>query len=254
MKYIRFSFNQEEMFGMLEGELITRLDDDFLNNTFNLTEETYKLSNVEILPPIENPGKVVLIGLNYSEHAKERGKTVPDEPMFFMVSPTAISGHQDTIKLPSSQNQIDYEAELAIVIGKESRNVKKKDALSNIFGYTCANDISDRTLQKKDVQFTRAKSFSTFKPIGPVIETDLNPDDLKISLSLNGDIKQDSTTKDMIFNTSQIVEHVTKVMTLYPGDIILTGTPSGVGPLQSGDNVEVEIEGIGKLSNYVGLE
>lgn len=250
MKYIRFAVNGTQKNGIVEGNKIVELKHDFLVDAKERTGNEYARDDVTVLPPVM-PGKVVAIGLNYVKHAEEVNKKLPEEPMMFMVSPSAVIGHQDTIKLPTLEHRIDYEAELAIVIGKRAKFVKKENALDYIFGYTCGNDVSDRVLQKKDIQYTRAKSFHTFKPLGPVIETDLNPNEVDIKLTLNGDVRQHSNTNDLIFKVEEIVEAVTAVMTLEPGDVIFTGTPSGVGPLKPGDEIEIEIENIGTLYNRV---
>ncbi|ASK62559.1 hypothetical protein CFK37_10565 [Virgibacillus phasianinus] len=251
MKYIRFQYNDEVMYGTLANEQITKLSGDFLDKRAVPLDETYDLNDVKVLSPV-NPGKMVAIGLNYEEHAKEQKKPIPEEPMMFMVSPTAVINDDEEILLPTTDRLIEFEAELAVVIGTKAKNVKKQDALSYVFGYTCANDVSDRDLQKKDGQYTRAKSFDTFKPLGPVIATELNPNNLNISLESNGEVRQNSNTSDLIHDVESVIEHVTEVMTLYPGDVLLTGTPSGVGALRSGDRIEIEIEGIGKLKNQVG--
>ncbi|WP_373893550.1 fumarylacetoacetate hydrolase family protein [Virgibacillus natechei] len=250
MKYLRFYKNGEVKYGLLEEDTITELNGNFLSGKVEQLDSKYNLSEVKLLPPVE-PGKIIAVGLNYSSHAKEMGRDIPDEPMIFMVSPTAIIGNDDYVSLPNINHKTDYEAELAVVIGKKAKDVKRDKALPYVYGYTCANDISDRDLQKKDVQFTRAKSYDTFKPLGPVISTNIDGDNANISLSINGVIKQQSNTEDFIHNVSALIEEITKVMTLYPGDVILTGTPSGVGSLKPGDNIELHIEGIGTLRNKV---
>ncbi|MBG9657916.1 fumarylacetoacetate hydrolase family protein [Cytobacillus firmus] len=250
MKYVRFTKNNQNLFGVLEGETITQLDGDFLSGTAKSTGNTFHLEEVTLLAPVD-PRQVVAIGLNYALHAEESGKPIPDEPMMFMVSPTSVVADGDEIILPNLEHRIDYEAELAIVIGKQVKNVQKEEALDYVFGYTACNDVSDRNLQKKDGQFTRAKSFATFKPLGPVIETDLNPNNIEIKLTVNGEVRQHSNTDDLIHDIESLIVKVTEVMTLNPGDIIITGTPSGVGPLKPGDDVVLEIEGIGQLRNKV---
>jgi len=250
MKYVRFAKNEETLFGILEGETIKQLDGDFLTGHAELTGDVYSLSDVKLLAPV-NPVQVVAIGLNYALHAEEKGKGIPDEPMMFMVSPTSIIADGEDIVLPNLEHLTEFEAELAIVMGKQAKDVKKEEALEYVFGYTLCNDVSDRNLQKKDGQFTRAKSYPTFKPLGPVIETEIDPNNVAIRLTVNGEIKQDSNTNDLIHNVESMIESVTEVMTLNPGDIIITGTPSGVGPLTPGDEVVLEIEGIGKLTNGV---
>lgn len=250
MKYVRFSANNEVMYGVVDGEIITQLDSDFIKGSAKKVDITFNLADVKLLAPVE-PGQVVAIGLNYRGHAEEVGKAIPEEPMMFMVSPTAVIGEGDEINLRNPDNRTDYEAEIAIVIGKQASNVSREDALSYVFGYTCCNDVSDRVLQKKDGQYTRAKSFPTYKPLGPVIATDIDSNNVEIKLTVNGEVKQNSNTNDLIHDIQNVVVKVTEVMTLNPGDIIITGTPAGVGPLNSGDEVVLEIEGIGKLTNSV---
>jgi len=250
MKYIRFFADGAEKYGFVTGEEITELKENFLLNTTDTTGEIYHLSDVTVLPPV-NPGKVIVIGLNYVKHAEEVNMPLPDEPMMFMVSPTAIVGHMEEIAIPFLEHKTDFEAELTVVIGEEASHVRAENALDYVFGYTIANDVSDRHLQQKDGQFTRAKSFATFKPLGPVIRTGINPNNLSIQLTQNGKVKQASNTSDFVFTVEEIIQEVTKVMTLFPGDIILTGTPSGVDAMKPGDIIDIEIEGIGKLTNQV---
>jgi 2-keto-4-pentenoate hydratase/2-oxohepta-3-ene-1,7-dioic acid hydratase in catechol pathway len=252
MKYVRFSINDQVMFGVLDGDQVHQLDGDFLKAGTKRTDTVFSLSEVKLLPPVK-PGKMIAIGLNYALHAEESGKPLPEEPMIFMVSPSAVIGEGEEIILPYLDHRIDYEAELAVVIGRTANKVSKDEALSYVFGYTCCNDVSDRDLQKKDGQFTRAKSFSTYKPLGPLIETDLNPNNLDISLTINGQVRQHSNTNDLIHNVESLIVTVTEVMTLEPGDTIITGTPSGVGPLKPGDEIKLEIEGIGTLTNFVAV-
>ncbi len=197
------------------------------------------------------PTKIICVGLNYIDHAKELNMEIPKEPIIFLKPTSAIIYNNDTIVRPKISKRVDYEVELAIVIGKECKNVKKEDAMEHIKGYTILNDVTARDLQEKDGQWTRAKSFDTFCPIGPKIVSDLDPHDLDIQLRLNGEVKQKSNTKNMIFKVDELVEFVSSIMRLYPGDIISTGTHPGVGQLEKGDIVEAEIEGIGILKNYV---
>ena len=217
---------------------------------FEVAESTLTRADVQLLAPV-HPRKLVCVGLNYALHAKECNLPLPDEPMIFMCSPAAAIADGDAIRLDSAEDRIEFEAEIAIVVGKRAKDVSKADARNFILGYTCANDVSNRDLQKKDGQFTRAKSFDTYKPIGPWIETELDPSNLAIKLWQNGELRQSSTTSDMIFSTDTVFEFISHIMTLEPGDIILTGTPSGIAPMRSGDSIEVEIEGIGRLTNTV---
>jgi len=250
MKYIRFSVDGQEKFGKLSGNEIIELKENFIDNQTDETGQVFSLQDVKVLPPVD-PGKVIIIGLNYKKHAEEMAMELPDEPMMFMVSPTSIIGHNDQIKIPFPEHNTHYEAELTIVIGKDAHHVSEKNALDYVFGYTIANDVSDRDLQAKDGQFTRAKSYDTFKPLGPVVSTGIDPNNLSIRLKQNGVLKQNSNTNDFVFPVEHIVQEVSKVMTLHPGDIILTGTPSGVDSMNLGDIIEIEIEGTGKLVNQV---
>jgi len=197
------------------------------------------------------PTKIVCVGRNYAEHAKELGNEAPTEPILFLKPPSALLAPGGTIVRPAASNRVDHEGELAIVIGKTAKNVKRADWRDYVRGFTCANDVTARDLQKKDVQFTRGKGFDTFCPVGPHIETDLDVSSLRVTTRVNGQTRQDGNTNQMIFDCGFLIEFISAIMTLVPGDLILTGTPAGVGPLESGDTVEVEIEGIGVLRNDV---
>jgi 2-keto-4-pentenoate hydratase/2-oxohepta-3-ene-1,7-dioic acid hydratase in catechol pathway len=197
------------------------------------------------------PSKIVAIGVNYRAHAEEMGKTPPAEPLMFLKAPSAMVGPGGAIALPRGYDRIDYEAELGVVIGERVRDVEPRRALDTVLGYTCINDVTVRDLQKRDVQYTRAKGFDTFCPIGPRVVGGLDPSDLRIASRVNGETRQDSRTSDLIFSVPDLISFISKVMTLEPGDVIATGTPSGVGPLSPGDRVEIEIEGIGVLENPV---
>ena len=198
-----------------------------------------------------NPTKIILAGLNYRDHAKEMKMKIPKEPVIFLKPATTLIGHQDEIIYPPGVKRLDYEAELAVVIKKRARNVSLQQAKEYILGYTCLNDVTARDLQKKDGQWTRAKSFDSFCPVGPCLATDLDTSDLRIQAYLNGKLKQDSTTSQLIFSVEYLVFFVSKIMTLLPGDIISTGTPPGTSPMHPGDTIEVKIEGVGTLRNYV---
>ncbi len=204
----------------------------------------------QLLPPV-TPSKIIAVGRNYAEHAKELGNEAPLEPIIFLKAPTTLLAPGGTIVRPPISERVDFEGELAMVIAREARNVPRAQWRDYVRGFTCANDVTARDLQKKDVQFTRAKSFDTFCPLGPCIETDLDPSHLRLQTRVNGHTKQDASTSQMIFPCDILIEFITAVMTLLPGDVILTGTPAGVGPLAAGDVVEVEIEGIGTLRNVV---
>ncbi|HPT37945.1 MAG TPA: fumarylacetoacetate hydrolase family protein [Methanothrix sp.] len=211
--------------------------------------EVLSLEDVTLLPPSQ-PSKIVCVGLNYVKHAQELKMPLPDEPILFLKPPSAILAPGGQIVYPSSSIQVDYEGELAFVIGKRCRNVSADEAEKYILGYTCFNDVTARDLQRKDGQWTRAKSFDTFAPFGPWIGK-IDPSDADIKTRVNGKLVQDSNTSDLIFSVPRLVQFISAVMTLEPGDVIATGTPPGVGQLQKGDLVEVEIEGIGVLKNSV---
>lgn len=249
MKIVKYRRHEVVSYGVVEGTDILRIEGSIFGQ-YRITDDRNPLDQVQLLAPVI-PGKLIAIGLNYKKHAEEVNKPLPDEPMMFLVSPTAVIGPNEDIQLKNPENRTEHEGELAVVIGKRADRVSAGDALQYVLGYTCCNDISDRVLQKKDGQFTRAKSFATYKPLGPVIATDIDPDRAPIRVLVNGEIRQDSNTSDMIFNTAEIISFVSHVMTLEPGDVIITGTPFGVAPLHSGDTVEVRIEGIGSLTNKV---
>ena len=205
----------------------------------------------ERLPPVL-PSKIVAIGLNYRDHAAEQGKAVPAEPMMFLKPPTAVIGPGEAIVIPRWAGRIDHEAEVGVVIGRRARHVSEADALTCVFGVTCVNDVTARDLQKKDVQYTRAKGFDTFAPIGPCIATGLDlGSPIGIEGLVNGEVRQSSSTGDLIFSIPKLISHISAVMTLLPGDIVSTGTPAGIGPLKPGDLVTVKVEGVGELTNPV---
>jgi len=215
-----------------------------------LTGERWALPDVRLLAPIL-PSKVVAIGKNYAEHAREMGGEAPESPLIFLKPSTSVIGTGDVIRLPVDSTHIDYEGELAVVIGRPAKDVPREHALSVILGYTVGNDVTARDHQREDVQFTRGKGHDSFCPIGPWIETELDPSDLRVTTSVNGEIKQDGRTSQMIHDIATQIAFMSHVMTLLPGDVILTGTPAGVGPIVAGDTVTVEVEGIGALTNGV---
>ncbi|WP_031479553.1 fumarylacetoacetate hydrolase family protein [Maridesulfovibrio frigidus] len=205
-----------------------------------------------IILPIVVPSKIICVGLNYKEHAKELNMDMPKEPMIFFKPPSAIIGNRDNIVLPSMSEHVDYEGELAVVIGQTGKNITPENAHKHIFGYTCANDVTARDLQKKDKLFARAKGFDTFAPIGPSIETSIpDPSSLTLRTIVNGKVRQEGKTSDMIYTPAELISFISRIMTIAPGDIILTGTPPGIGPLTAGDEVQVDIEGVGILTNSV---
>jgi len=241
MKIYRFLHNGSPAIGVADGEHLFRYDGaDALHLGARVDEPPLRLDSLRLLPPVA-PSKIVAVGRNYADHAKELGNEAPAEPILFLKPPSALLPPDGTIVRPPQSQRVDFEGELAIVIG---------DA-GSVLGYTCANDVTARDLQKKDVQFTRAKSFDTFLPLGPCIATDVAPNDLRISTRVNGETRQDGRTSMMVFDCAFLIAYISSVMTLLPGDVILTGTPAGVGPLAAGDVVEVSIEGIGVLRNVV---
>jgi 2-keto-4-pentenoate hydratase/2-oxohepta-3-ene-1,7-dioic acid hydratase in catechol pathway len=197
------------------------------------------------------PTKIVLVGLNYKDHAKELGMPIPDEPILFLKPPTTLIGHEEHIRYPSQSTRVDYEAELAVIIKDRCKDLEPEEVMDHVEGFTCLNDVTARDIQKKEIQWTRAKSFDTFCPIGPHIVDTIDPNDVTIQSFLNGELKQDSHTSNFIFTTEELISFISHVMTLMPGDIIATGTPSGVGALNKGDTIEIVIERIGTLRNYV---
>lgn len=249
MKLVRFLYRGTPKWGRLNRDTVTFIRGEPFKG-IDLSKKKVSLKNVKLLAPAK-ASKVVLVGLNYRDHAEELKMKVPAEPILFLKPPTAVIGPNEKIKYPKVTKRLDYEAELALVIKKNCKDVSPKKVFQYILGYTCLNDVTARDLQKRDGQWTRAKSFDTFCPLGPCLETELDPANLKISLYLNGKLKQESSTSNFIFSVDYLVSFISKVMTLFAGDVISTGTPSGIGPMQKGDKVEVEIEGIGRLSNYV---
>lgn len=249
MKFLRFQYNNKTRYGFIEDNRIIEVSaEDYLSDNHKGLRKCPV--NVKILPPV-NPSKIICVGLNYKDHADELGMEIPEEPIIFLKPPSSIIGDGEFIIYPSMSREVDYEVELAAVISKEAKNVGREDAEDFIAGYTILNDVTARDLQRKDGQWTRAKSFDTFCPIGPWIETDINPHELEISLHLNGELRQYSNTQNMIFDVYELVEFVSNIMTLEKGDIIATGTPPGVGSMKPGDEIEASIEGIGTLKNKV---
>ena len=240
-KPARWGWLSDEKIGNLEGSPF---------DTYRRKEPRLRLENVQLLPPAE-PSKIVCIGRNYAAHAAEHGAEVPELPLIFLKPPSALIAHGQTIFLPPQSRQVEHEAELAVVIGESARRVTPESASRHILGYTIANDVTARDLQHSDGQWTRGKGFDTFCPLGPWIETDLDPAALMVSCTVNGQLRQMASTRDLVFRIPNLIAFISAVMTLEPGDLILTGTPSGVGPLLDGDQVEVEIEKIGKLSNPI---
>jgi 2-keto-4-pentenoate hydratase/2-oxohepta-3-ene-1,7-dioic acid hydratase in catechol pathway len=251
MRLVRFRYGDRIATGAVDegSQTIRVLAGTFFEQPLPTGEEV-PLDDVRLLAPVL-PSKIVCLGKNYAAHAAEFGGDVPDEPLLFLKPSTAVIGPADTIPLPSISNRVDYEGELAVVIGRLARSVRAEEAFRFILGYTCANDVTLRDLQKKDAQWTRAKGFDSSCPLGPWIETDLDPNDVRIETRLNGDTRQSATTAEMVFGVATVIEYITTLMTLLPGDVVLTGTPEGVGKLEPGDRVEVEVDGVGVLANPV---
>ena len=233
---------------VVEGEIFRAHGDIFGSPTYDKKPTPSK--GLKLLTPVA-PSKLIAIGLNYADHAREQNKPLPKEPLFWLKAPTSLIPDGAKIEIPFPDHRTDFEAELTIVIGRRARNVSPTAASRHIFGYTSAQDISDRTIQNSESQYARAKSFDTFTPLGPYMETNLDPRSLTIQLFQNGQLRQNSTTSQLIFNPFQIVSFVSTNLTLLPGDVILTGTPSGVGPIRSGDKLEVRIQGLSPLVNSV---
>lgn len=250
MKFVRFLWREEVCFGEVEGENVFILDRSFLDEGYKRTEEAAKLKEVKLLTPVQ-PSKIICIGLNYAKHIEELGHTLHEDPVIFLKPLTTLIGPEEEIILPKMSHQVEYEAELVVVVGKTLKDVPEDHVLDSIFGYTCGNDVTARDLQRKDGQWTRSKGFDTFCPIGPCIVTDLDPSNLDICSVLNGNVKQSSNTEYFINSVPKLVSYISQIMTLYPGDIIMTGTPEGVGPMSSGDNISIQIKGIGELHNTV---
>lgn len=205
-----------------------------------------------VLAPVV-PSKIVCVGLNYRDHAAEQGKPLPVEPLLFLKPSTAVVDPGGCIELPSGVGRVDHEAELAVVIGRRATRVAEADAMGHVLGLTCMNDVTARDLQKKDGRYTRAKGFDTFAPLGPCIALDLSPDDLRVTGAVNGVVRQDSRTRELIFPVARLISAISHIMTLLPGDVVSTGTPAGIGPLHAGDEVVVTVEGVGTLRNTVSL-
>ncbi len=253
MKWARFKRGNCEYTGFLAEDALHAVEGEIYTGDWRKTGETFLLAEVELLAPCR-PTKVVCIGLNYRDHAQEMGEDLPAEPILFLKPPSAVIGAGQFILYPEWIGRMDYEAELAVVLGKRGKNISVEGAAEYIFGFTCGNDITARHLQKKDGQWSRAKSFDTFCPLGPWIATGIDASALNISLTVNGEVKQQSSTAQLVANPAQLVAFVSRVMTLEAGDVILTGTPSGVGPLKPGDSVTVRIEQVGELTNTVIAE
>ena len=259
MKLCRFKHESSDAlsYGVIEGDAVRAVptggmwSEVFGERSWNHDSKELPLAEVKLIAPVA-PSKIVCVGRNYKEHAAELGNAMPTEPLLFLKAPSSIIGHDDVIELPPESKQVEHEGELGVVIGRKARKLRPDDdPLHYVLGYTCLNDVTARDLQRKDVQFTRGKSFDTFCPVGPFIETDISPVDLEVVTRVNGETKQRGRTSQMAFPVNMLIRYISHIMTLYPGDLIATGTPAGVSQLQDGDTVEVEVEGIGMLRNKV---
>ena len=255
MKIVRFSSQAKASYGILENGTVKGIQGSSIRNLMHslnfprFNGKIYSLDTIRLLPPC-TPSKLVCLGLNYRSHAEEFGLPIPSTPLIFLKPSTAIIGPFDSIILPRNSKRVDYEAELGIVIGRNAKDIKPEKAHEYILGYTCVNDVTERHNQKDDGQWTRAKGYDTLAPIGPCIETDVSADNTLVESILNGEIRQSAQTSDLIFGVTELVSFISSVMTLLPGDIIATGTPSGVGQLEANDTIDIRIEGIGTLTNY----
>jgi len=250
MKIVRFRHNDNISFGEIREERITGIDGSpFIN--YKKTGKYYSLDEVKLLPPVV-PSKIVCIGMNYSEHIAEIGAEPPEEPFFFLKPPSSLIGHGDAIILPQGSERVDYEGELAVIIKDKMKNVVEDKALDYVLGYSCFNDVTERFLLMKDIKkLTMAKGFDTFSAFGPCITRGLDPNNLDIKTYLNGSLMQHDNTKNCVFSVQYILYYVSQCMTLYPGDVVITGTPKGVASMRPGDVIEIEVEGVGMLRNIV---
>ncbi len=250
MRFVRYTLGQvAPTFGWLIEDRIGPLDGSPFDS-YRRQEATIPLSSVRLLAPVM-PGKIICIGRNYVEHAREHNAEVPETPLLFLKPPSSVIGPGDKIILPPQSQQVEHEGELAVVIGRRGRWIPMEQALDYVLGYTIGNDVTARDLQRRDGQWTRGKGFDTFCPLGPWIDTDFDPADALLTCRVNAEIRQMATIRDMVFTIPQLITFISSVMTLEPGDVILTGTPAGVGPMVAGDTVTVEIEGLGELKNPV---
>jgi 2-keto-4-pentenoate hydratase/2-oxohepta-3-ene-1,7-dioic acid hydratase in catechol pathway len=251
MRIARFTTGDDPAYGLVDGagEKIAEITGDPLYQRIELTGAVHQVGDVRLLAPVIPRSKVIGIGRNYADHAKEMGGEAPAEPMMFLVPNTAVVGPGDPVVMPPQTMEVGYEGELAVVIGRLSKDLGPEDALGAVFGYTVANDVTARDLQRADGQWARAKGFDTFCPLGPWIETDLDPAGQRITTRLDGRVVQDGPTSDMVHDVPALVSHASRAFTLLPGDVLLTGTPAGVGLVEAGQRVEVEVDGIGLLSN-----
>ncbi len=250
MRFVRYQYQSSApQWGWLYQDRVGTVDGDLFGE-YRRREAEIPLTLVRLLAPA-TPQKIICLGRNYAEHAREQGAEVPETPLIFLKPPSSIIGPNEPIVLPPQSRQVEHEAELAVIIGRRGRWIAPEQAWTYVFGYTAANDVTARDLQRRDGQWTRGKGFDTFCPLGPWIETEFDPADVLITCRVNGEVRQMATTRDLLFGIPQLIAFISSVMTLEAGDVILTGTPAGVSPLQPGDVVTVEVEGLGELSNPV---
>ncbi|MBM4423847.1 MAG: fumarylacetoacetate hydrolase family protein [Chloroflexi bacterium] len=249
MLYVRYEKDGETRYGWLDGMRVGAVTGDVFGS-FRREGIVADAREVRILPPV-TPSKIIAVGQNYQSRAAEEGLPRPDIPPLFLKPPSAVIGHNEAIVLPPQSSQVEHEAELAVIIGRRARWVSVEDALKFVWGYTCANDVTARDIERRDSHLTRGKGFDTFCPLGPWVSTDVDPADVVITCMVNGQVRQMTSTREMIFSVPQLIAFISSAMTLEPGDVILTGTTAGVGPLAAGDRVDVDIEGIGALMNTV---
>lgn len=248
IKFVRFDAGEGPVYGVLEGDVVTEIEGSIFEN-WAKGKNKYLLKEVKLLSPCE-PTKIVCVGTNYREVVMKKGESLPEEPVIFLKPSTSVIGPEGKIVIPEGANEVNFEAELAVLIKKKAKDISHEEATEYILGYTCGNDITAKDFMEKGKPWTKAKCFDTFMPIGPCITAGIDGKNLGIKMYHNGNLVQDSNTSDMIFNVPQLISYISKIMTLNPGDVISTGTPPGKGVLKPGDVVEVEIENIGKLRNY----
>lgn len=252
MRLVRYLHEGEIHYGWVYGDFVGPIEGDPFSE-YRRLEARLPITTVKLLAPVQ-PSKIICVGRNYVEHAHEHGVEVPEVPLLFLKPPSSVIGPGDSIVLPPQSQQVEHEAELAVVIGRRGRWISADEAEKYVFGYTIGNDVTARDLQRRDGQWTRAKGFDTFCPLGPWVETNLDIRDLPIICRVNGEVRQWGSTHEMVFSVAQLIAFISSIMTLEPGDVILTGTPAGVSPIYPGDLVSITIEGIGELSNPVSAE
>lgn len=250
MKFARFEYKGDVSLGMVKEEEVVVLDGS-LFDTYRETAVHCRLANVKVLPPVI-PTKIVCIGLNYRGHIEEIGARLPEKPHFFLKPPSSLIGHEDAIILPRDAKRVDYEGELAVVIKDKMKDVPEDETLHHVLGYSCFNDVTERAIVSKNIaDLILAKGFDTFSAFGPYLVTNLDPNNLEVKTYLNGKLMQHDNTRNSVFSVQHILNYLSQCMTLYPGDVVITGTPKGIGPMNPGDVVEVEVEGVGRLRNTV---